>query len=79
MSDLVGNPKDWFSGNMTHYSSYLALAFQTDQELDVTITRQNKTEAKSSEAIQKAESERGHIKHELDTVKDALSNIKLVL
>lgn len=47
----------------------------TDQELDVTITRQNKTEAKSNEAIQKAETERGHIKHELDTVKDALSNI----
>lgn len=47
----------------------------TDQELDVTITRQNKTEAKSSEAFTKAETERGHIKHELDTVKDALSNI----
>ena len=52
------------------------LSLQTDQELDVTITRQNKTEAKSNEAVQKAEAERGHIKHELDTVKDALSNIK---
>ena len=50
--------------------------FQTDQELDVTKTRQEKTEAKSTEAFQKAETERGHIKHELDTVKDALSNIK---
>ena len=54
------------------------LVLQTDQELDVTITRQTKTEAKSNEAIQKAEVERGHIKHELDTVKDALSNIKFV-
>jgi len=49
---------------------------QTNQELDNTKNRQEKTEAKSNEATHKAEKERNHIKNELDTVRDALSAIK---
>lgn len=54
----------------------MKLDFQTNQELDSTKSRQEKTEAKSNEATNKAEKERGHIKHELDTVREALSGIK---
>lgn len=49
---------------------------QTTTELDNTKERQEKTKAKSSEAEKKAQTERGHIKKELDTVRDALTAIR---
>jgi len=48
---------------------------ETDQELVMTKQRQAKTEMKSTEALTKAETERGHIKKELDSVRDDLTNI----
>ncbi|GFO13380.1 coiled-coil domain-containing protein 178-like isoform x2 [Plakobranchus ocellatus] len=47
----------------------------TDQELVMTKQRQAKTEMKSTEALNKAETERGHIKKELDSVRDDLTSI----
>ncbi|RUS92112.1 hypothetical protein EGW08_000136 [Elysia chlorotica] len=47
----------------------------TDQELVMTKQRQAKTEMKSTEALTKAETERGHIKKELDSVRDDLTTI----
>lgn len=47
----------------------------TNQELDNTKSRQVKTEAKSNEATQKAQIERGHIKKELGTVRETLASI----
>lgn len=40
--------------------------------------RQAKTEQKSKEALTKAETERGHIKREIDTVRDKLKRITYV-
>ncbi|KAK7483485.1 hypothetical protein BaRGS_00025284 [Batillaria attramentaria] len=48
---------------------------ETNQELMTTKQRQAKTEQKSTEAMTKAETERGHIKRELDIVRDNLSSI----
>ncbi|XP_060070324.1 coiled-coil domain-containing protein 178-like [Ylistrum balloti] len=48
---------------------------ETVTELDTTTQRQEKTASKSSEAMQKADTERSHIKRELDTVKDELTTI----
>ncbi|OWF35535.1 coiled-coil domain-containing protein 178-like isoform X2 [Mizuhopecten yessoensis] len=48
---------------------------ETVTELDTTTQRQEKTASKSSEALQKADTERSHIKRELDTVKDELTTI----
>ncbi|XP_050402301.1 coiled-coil domain-containing protein 178 [Patella vulgata] len=48
---------------------------ETNQELEMTKQRQTKTEIKNLEANNKAETERGHIKQELDTVRDNLSQI----
>ena len=42
----------------------------------MTKQRQAKTEMKSTEALTKAETERGHIKKELDTVRDNLTTIR---
>ncbi|GFS13551.1 coiled-coil domain-containing protein 178-like isoform X2 [Elysia marginata] len=47
----------------------------TDQELVMTKQRQAKTEMKSTEALTKAETERGHIKKELESVRDDLTSI----
>lgn len=52
--------------------------FQTYVELDNTQKRKNKTEAKSNDAVEKATTERNHIKRELDVVKDSLDKIKYV-
>ena len=49
---------------------------ETNQELMTTKQRQEKTEQKSTEAITKAETERGHIRKELDTVRDNLTTIR---
>lgn len=48
---------------------------ETVTELDTTTQRQEKTASKSNEAMQKADTERSHIKRELDTVKDELTTI----
>ncbi|XP_033736853.1 coiled-coil domain-containing protein 178-like [Pecten maximus] len=48
---------------------------ETVTELDTTTQRQEKTASKSNEALQKADTERSHIKRELDTVKDELTTI----
>lgn len=48
---------------------------ETVSELDTTTQRQEKTASKSTEAMQKADTERSHIKRELDTVKDELTCI----
>ncbi|XP_025109475.1 coiled-coil domain-containing protein 178-like [Pomacea canaliculata] len=48
---------------------------ETNQELMATQQRQAKTEQKSKEALTKAETERGHIKREIDTVRDKLKRI----
>ncbi|KAK7100124.1 coiled-coil domain-containing protein 178-like [Littorina saxatilis] len=48
---------------------------ETNQELMTTKQRQAKTEQKSEEALNKAETERGHIKRELDNVRDNLTLI----
>lgn len=49
---------------------------QTDQELVMTKQRLAKTDMKYTEAITKAETERGFIKKELDRVRDDLANIR---
>lgn len=54
---------------------FLTLYLQTNRELEVILTRQAKTESKSREANQKAESERGLISKELGTVRNELSAI----
>ena len=59
----------------THNMKPTFIIWQTVSELDTTKQRQEKTASKSSEAQHKASTERTHIKHELDTVKDALSTI----
>jgi hypothetical protein len=51
---------------------------QTNEELDTTKGRQANTTAKSNEAVTKATTERGHIKNELDKVRNALYKIRLV-
>ncbi|VDH89051.1 Hypothetical predicted protein [Mytilus galloprovincialis] len=48
---------------------------KTYVELDNTQKRKNKTEAKSNDAVEKATTERNHIKRELDVVKDSLDKI----
>ncbi|XP_076463347.1 coiled-coil domain-containing protein 178-like [Babylonia areolata] len=48
---------------------------ETNQELMTTKQRQAKTEQKSTEALSKAETERGHIRRELDNVRDNLTQI----
>ena len=50
--------------------------WQTNQELMSTKQRQAKTEQKSTEAMTKAETERGHIRRELDSVRDNLTQIR---
>ncbi|KAK3584816.1 hypothetical protein CHS0354_006233 [Potamilus streckersoni] len=47
----------------------------TDQELNSTKVRKDKTEAKATEAKSKAETERSHIKYELDQARGALNAI----
>ncbi|XP_070555830.1 coiled-coil domain-containing protein 178-like [Ptychodera flava] len=52
---------------------------QTLDELDKTYEKLRQTESKSAEAHAKAEMERGHIKKELDTVRQALHEISTEL
>lgn len=48
---------------------------KTYVELDNTQKRRHKTEAKSNDAVEKATTERNHIKRELDVVKESLDKI----
>lgn len=49
--------------------------FQTNEELDKTVQRCGKVEAKSEDAHNKANVERVHIKRDLDTVREDLKKI----
>lgn len=61
---------------LSQHPLHFACFHQTTGELDKMIEKMTKTQNKSHEAHGKADMERAHIKKELDSVRDALTEIK---